>query len=72
MACVMEPSLSMKANEMDDASPVMYSGFWTQAGVRIKCSFAQVGLRVTSSRSCSFMYMALLSGSEMGVPWKIT
>src|SRR5487761_1639676 len=72
MVCVMVPSLSMKAKEMEDVSLVMCSGRLTHAGVRTKCSFAHMGLRTTSSRSCSFVYIASLSGSDTGVPWKIT
>jgi hypothetical protein len=61
-----------EAKEMDDILLVMRSGCLTQARVRTKWSFAQIGLWTTSSRSCSLVYMALQSGSDTRVPWKIT
>src|SRR6267142_2894082 len=53
MACVIVPSLLIKAKEMEELLPVMYSRRQTQARASTKCSFAQIGLRMTSFKSCS-------------------
>jgi hypothetical protein len=69
---VISPSLSTKAKEMEEASPEICSGQRIHLGGIMKFSLAQIGFRISSCMSCSSVYIASQSGSETGVPWKIT
>ena len=72
MALVISLSRSTKAKEMDELSLVMRSGLRIQVGGRMKCNLVQIGLHLTSSRSCFSVYLVTEPGSNTGVLWKMT